>query len=231
MNRTVRTSLPIALIAAAAGATAVALLLPGSAGAASSYPPATFQMYANVDSNCNLGSNVGAVSAIHIPGATGCQVTFSKLIGHCAAVAQPGKAGGNAEVEAGGADGGLRRVQLRHQQELVRAVRAARRAGTRPHRRPVHDDRHLQEVGRSTPGGKVRRPRPSVLGNNSVKGPHNPPMTAAAESAITAAVDSTHRAGHPHAEPSFRGTNRFRRPKLIMPDVAFEPGRGRSEPR
>ena len=98
MNRTVRTSLPIALTAAAAGATAVALLLPGSAGAASSYPPATFQMYANVDSTATW-RNVGAVSAIHIPGATGCQVTFSKLIGHCAAVAQPGKAGGNAEVE------------------------------------------------------------------------------------------------------------------------------------
>jgi hypothetical protein len=58
---------------------------------------ATFQMYANVDENGDLGSNVDAVSAAEHQdnGATSYVVKFSKPIGNCAAVAQPGFAGGD----------------------------------------------------------------------------------------------------------------------------------------
>jgi hypothetical protein len=53
----------------------------------------TFQMYANVDAEGDLGSNVDAVKAVMI--AAGLyEVTFSKPIGACAASAQPGEAGG-----------------------------------------------------------------------------------------------------------------------------------------
>lgn len=65
---------------------------------------ATFQMYANVDQNGNLGSNYDADSVvIHNPdSASGVSytVTFAKPIGTCAGVAQPGYAGGNLDVAA-----------------------------------------------------------------------------------------------------------------------------------
>lgn len=81
----------------ALGATAPSLLGVGAAGAAPAVtqpPPATFQMYANVDAEGNLGSNSGVVRVGPLAGGIGYVVTFSKLIGHCAAVVQPGKAGG-----------------------------------------------------------------------------------------------------------------------------------------
>jgi hypothetical protein len=53
----------------------------------------TFQMFANVDGEGDLGSNVDAVDASNgSPGEY--TVTFSKSIAHCAAVVQSGKAGG-----------------------------------------------------------------------------------------------------------------------------------------
>jgi hypothetical protein len=55
----------------------------------------TFQMYANVDAEGDLGSNFGATKAeaTQIPGQY--VVTFAQPIGSCAAVAQSGKAGGD----------------------------------------------------------------------------------------------------------------------------------------
>jgi hypothetical protein len=53
----------------------------------------TFQMFANVDGEGDLGSNHDAVGVTNgSPGEY--TVKFSKPIGHCAAVAQSGKAGG-----------------------------------------------------------------------------------------------------------------------------------------
>ena len=63
-------------------------------GAPSASPaPATFQMYANVDAEGDLGSHYDATSARAFNGAY--IVTFTKPIGHCAIVAQSGKAGGS----------------------------------------------------------------------------------------------------------------------------------------
>lgn len=64
--------------------------LPGPAGSSG-----TFQMYANVDAEGDLGSNFGATAADEstIPGQY--EVTFAQPIGSCAAVAQSGKAGGD----------------------------------------------------------------------------------------------------------------------------------------
>jgi hypothetical protein len=63
---------------------------PGGSGGGS----ATFQMYANVDAEGDLGSNFDATAAKHV--ATGIYVvTFSQEIGHCAATAQVGEAGGS----------------------------------------------------------------------------------------------------------------------------------------
>jgi hypothetical protein len=57
--------------------------------------PTTFQMYANVDAEGDLGSNVDAVKAIVDKPETGVYiVTFDKPIGSCAATAQSGEAGG-----------------------------------------------------------------------------------------------------------------------------------------
>jgi hypothetical protein len=73
---------------------------PGSGGSGGG--SGTFQMYANVDQNGNLGSNFDAVSATEFQvtgGATGYTVVFSKPVGSCAAVAQPGFAGGDLTAE------------------------------------------------------------------------------------------------------------------------------------
>jgi hypothetical protein len=56
-------------------------------------------MYANVDAESDLGSNYDAVSAMPVPGSSEYIVTFAKPIGHCAAVVQPGKAGGPDNVD------------------------------------------------------------------------------------------------------------------------------------
>jgi hypothetical protein len=56
--------------------------------------PATFQMYANVDAEADLGSNYDAVSATILPGSLEYVVKFVKPIGHCAAMVQVGSAGG-----------------------------------------------------------------------------------------------------------------------------------------
>jgi hypothetical protein len=58
----------------------------------------TFQMYADVDQNGDLGSNYDAVSATETnPGSSAPNylVTFTKPIGSCAAVVQTGYAGGS----------------------------------------------------------------------------------------------------------------------------------------
>jgi hypothetical protein len=55
--------------------------------------PATFQMFANVDAEGDLGSNYLAKSAAHT-GDGEYLVTFKKSILHCAMVAVSGKAGG-----------------------------------------------------------------------------------------------------------------------------------------
>ena len=62
---------------------------------------ATFQMYADVDAEGDLGSNYGAVSVKMLPstGDLGYLVKFNKPIGHCAAVAQSGRAGGSDDSE------------------------------------------------------------------------------------------------------------------------------------
>jgi hypothetical protein len=65
--------------------------------AGKSAPTVAFQMYANVDAEGELGSNVGAVSASRV--ATGTYlVVFSRPIAKCAAVAQSGAAGGTDPV-------------------------------------------------------------------------------------------------------------------------------------
>lgn len=51
-------------------------------------------MFANVDAAGDLGSGVGATAARVLVGDR-YVVTFAKPIGHCAAVAQSGKAGGS----------------------------------------------------------------------------------------------------------------------------------------
>jgi hypothetical protein len=67
--------------------------LPGNPAPASS---GAFQMYANVDAEGDLGSNLDAVRAIKLQPQQGVyNVTFSKPIGTCAASAQPGEAGGS----------------------------------------------------------------------------------------------------------------------------------------
>jgi hypothetical protein len=69
---------------------------PGDGGTSTS--PTTFQMYANVDAEGDLGSNVDAVKAIVAKPETGVYiVTFDKPIGSCSATAQPGEAGGTDE--------------------------------------------------------------------------------------------------------------------------------------
>jgi hypothetical protein len=60
-------------------------------------PTRAFQMYANVDAEGDLGSNVGAVSASRI--STGeYSVVFNRPIGSCAAIAQAGEAGGTDPI-------------------------------------------------------------------------------------------------------------------------------------
>ena len=97
MNRIARVALPAAGLLAV-GTISGSLLGTGVAGAAPSPSatslPATFQMYANVDAEFDLGSNVGAASVRQVPGALSYKVTFKKPIGHCAAAVQVGKAGG-----------------------------------------------------------------------------------------------------------------------------------------
>lgn len=69
--------------------------VPGGSGSSG-----TVTMFANVDQFGNLGSNYGAVSAVdHNPsGYDSYEVTFSHPIGSCAAVAEPGWAGGNDQA-------------------------------------------------------------------------------------------------------------------------------------
>lgn len=65
----------------------------------SSKPPATFQMFANVDQFGDLGSNSGAKSVkLHKSDPLVYDVTFNKPIGSCAAQVQPGFAGGNLDA-------------------------------------------------------------------------------------------------------------------------------------
>jgi hypothetical protein len=60
--------------------------------------PTTYQMYADVDAEGDLGSNVDAVKVVVNTPKTGVYtVTFDKPIGSCAATAQPGEAGGTDE--------------------------------------------------------------------------------------------------------------------------------------
>lgn len=57
----------------------------------------TFQMYANVDAEGDLGSNFDAVGAARFgPGQYG--VKFNQPIGSCAAIAQAGQAGGTDPI-------------------------------------------------------------------------------------------------------------------------------------
>lgn len=58
----------------------------------------TFQMYANVDAEGHLGSNFDAVSVTPQSIGPNYLVTFTQPIGHCAAAAQAGKAGGTDEA-------------------------------------------------------------------------------------------------------------------------------------
>jgi hypothetical protein len=59
----------------------------------------TFQMFANVDAEGDLGSNFDATSA-RLIGVGNYFVTFSQQIGHCAADAQVGDAGGPDQPDA-----------------------------------------------------------------------------------------------------------------------------------
>jgi hypothetical protein len=67
-------------------------------------PLATFQMFANVDAEGDLGSNYDAVSAGTLPGSSQYRVKFTKPIGHCAAVVQDGKAGGPDDLSLASSD-------------------------------------------------------------------------------------------------------------------------------
>jgi hypothetical protein len=58
------------------------------------HPSATYTMYANVDAEGDLGSHYDATKVTFDSVQNVYHVTFSKRIGSCAAVAQPGKAGG-----------------------------------------------------------------------------------------------------------------------------------------
>lgn len=98
MKRMVEMALPATGLVAL-GALGASALGVGAAGAAETGPaaiarPATFQMYANVDAEYDLGSNYGAVRVKQVPGPVPYIVTFKKPVGHCAAVVQVGKAGG-----------------------------------------------------------------------------------------------------------------------------------------
>ena len=101
MNRIVTMGLPAAGLIALGAATS-SLLGIGVAGAApaATSKPATFQMYADVDAEGDLGSNSGAVRVDPLGGSIGYVVTFNKPIGRCAANVQPGKAGGPDLVRA-----------------------------------------------------------------------------------------------------------------------------------
>jgi hypothetical protein len=95
MNRTTKL-----VGAAGAAATLIALTAGFGTGAAtgSSASSATYEMYANVDAEGDLGSNYDAVSVKLV--ADTYLVKFSHSIGSCAAVVQPGKAGGPDPVKA-----------------------------------------------------------------------------------------------------------------------------------
>jgi hypothetical protein len=105
MNRIIGVGLPAAGLVAI-GVAVSSLLGIGAAGAtaATVTAPATFQMYANVDSNGDLGSNYDAVSVTRGPQSTSYFVKFKKPIGSCAAVAQAGKAGGSDAVRLAASD-------------------------------------------------------------------------------------------------------------------------------
>ncbi len=95
MKRAIGTALgSVGLLAA--GAVGTVVLGVGTATGATTTPtPATFQMFANVDAEGDLGSNYGALIAGIYGGSTNYFVKFKKPIGHCAAVVQIGKAGGS----------------------------------------------------------------------------------------------------------------------------------------
>jgi hypothetical protein len=83
------------------GETALAFNARGPRGAPGRRGPAgvstSFQMYANVDAEGDLGSNLDAVSAKRI--STGeYSVVFNRPIGSCAAAAQSGEAGGTDPI-------------------------------------------------------------------------------------------------------------------------------------
>jgi hypothetical protein len=71
----------------------------GPAGGGKMAAPATFQMYANVDAEGELGSNVDAVKVERIESGL-YDVTFNAPIGSCAASVQSGEAGGTDLPEA-----------------------------------------------------------------------------------------------------------------------------------
>jgi hypothetical protein len=69
----------------------------GPRGLAAVSPTKAFQMYANVDAEGDLGSNVDAVSATRTAKGQ-YSVVFDRPIGSCAAVAQAGQAGGTDPI-------------------------------------------------------------------------------------------------------------------------------------
>ncbi|MBE7189676.1 hypothetical protein [Jatrophihabitans endophyticus] len=87
----------VAIISAAAAAVVgvgVAAQASQSHTAIPKHTVATYQMFANVDAEGDLGSHYDATK-VHLNQVSGnYTVTFSKPIGSCAAQAQPGKAGG-----------------------------------------------------------------------------------------------------------------------------------------
>ena len=84
------------VVRSAALAAGAGLAMSGLAACTVPTPAAktTFQMYANVDAEGDLGSNFDAVSASLETISPTYVVTFTQPIGHCAAAAQAGKAGG-----------------------------------------------------------------------------------------------------------------------------------------
>ena len=87
-------------VRSAALATGAGLAMSGLAACTVPTPAAktTFQMYANVDAEGDLGSNFDAVRAF-VDTTNVYVVTFTQPVGHCAAVAQAGKAGGPDSVD------------------------------------------------------------------------------------------------------------------------------------
>ena len=97
MKRAIGIALSSAGLLVAGAAGTIVLGVGTAIGATTTPTPATFQMFANVDAEGDLGSNYDALTAGIYGGSIDYFVKFKKPIGGCAAVVQVGKAGESDE--------------------------------------------------------------------------------------------------------------------------------------